>query len=332
MFQTQEKQWKLTVSLRGHKEVDYSPMLMSGLDSEPESGCKKPKNHQPSANGPSATRQRANRHTGISTTFQTKMPLHSYPIRGYKKPSNASNNIPSNALSVETDYDTQPPTPQVETDDVLEYVETENSSVHMEMSPPSKGTLVTRSYELKRYKQPRQFKCKLCGESTFSVKELNAHHCSTHDVQFCDNCGKGFSMKSTLEKHLYVHKELRYICDRCGMGFPFESHLAQHKIIHHTYPSLKCMKKNCERHFKNVGHLNRHIKQHKQGAWYYCDFCDYKNKDKCNRDSHQWIHVVGDEKYNCQICKEHFRFSTQWLRHIKKGCVPLPRSASPVYD
>ena len=64
------------------------------------------------------------------------------------------------------------------------------------------------------------------------------------------------------------------------------------------------MKKNCEHCFKNVGDLNRHVKQHKQGAWFYCDFCDYKNKDKRNKDSYQRTHVVGDENYSCLICKE----------------------------
>ena len=115
------------------------------------------------------------------------------------------------------------------------------------------------------------------------------------------------------------------------MGFPFESHLSQHKITHQTYASLKCMKKNCDRCFKNVGNLNM-CKQHKHDVWFYCDFCDYKNKDKRNTDSHQRIHVVGDEKYSCQICKERLRFSTQRLRHLKKGCVPRPGSTSSTYD
>ena len=95
------------------------------------------------------------------------------------------------------------------------------------------------------------------------------------------------------------------------MGFPFESCLSQHKITHRTYASLKCMKKNCDKCFKNVGNLNQHVKHHKCWIWFYCDFCDYKNKDKRNTDSHQQIHVVGDEKYSCNTCKERFRFSTQ---------------------
>ena len=44
-------------SLRGHKEVDYTSMLTSDLDSEPETVQRNPKKYRPSANGPSALRQ-----------------------------------------------------------------------------------------------------------------------------------------------------------------------------------------------------------------------------------------------------------------------------------
>ena len=118
-------------------------MLTSDLDSEPETRHKKPKNQRPSVNGPSASKQHANRHTGISKTFQTKTPVHLYPIRGYKKPSDAPNNVSSNTLPVETDQNTQPLSPQVEMDE---------APVHVETSPPSKEMLVTCSYELKKYK------------------------------------------------------------------------------------------------------------------------------------------------------------------------------------
>ena len=122
------------------------------------------------------------------------------------------------------------------------------------------------------------------------------------------------------------------MCDRCSMGFPFESCLSQHKITHHTYAILKCMKKNCDKCFKNVGDLNRHVKQHRRGNWFYCDFCDYKNKDKRNIDSHQRVHVVAEKKYSCDTCKERFMFSTQRLRHLKKGCMHRQGSSSLSYD
>ena len=169
-------------------------------------------------------------------------------------------------LPVETDHDGGQDAANVEMADDsehAEHVETTDSAVSVETESPKRGTLVTCSFKLRKYKRPRKFKCKICGDSSTSVKELNAHHRLTHNVQFCEDCGKGFSTASALEKHVYVHKELQFICDRCGHGFPFESQLVQHKITHHTYPSLKCMKKNCNGCFQNVGDLNRHVRQHK---------------------------------------------------------------------
>ena len=255
-LQTGQENDELPTSLRGRKGVDYTPMLTSDLDSEVETDRKKPKNYRPRASGPSTLRQQANKHSRLSKTDHTTTLIHSYPIRGYKQPVKAPTETPGSPLPVETDHSVDPESSQVETADSMEHVETEDSIPHGEPDSPVKGTLVTRSFELKKYKRPRRFKCKICGESATSVKDLNVHHRSTHDVQFCDDCGIGFFTKSALEKHIYIHKELQFVCDRCGMGFPFESRLSQHKITHHTYASLKCMKKNCDRCLKNVGDLN----------------------------------------------------------------------------
>ena len=71
-----------SLSLRGRKDVDYTSMLTSDLDSEPETDKKKPKKYRPHASGPSALRQLANKHSKSSKTEQNKIPTHSYPIRG----------------------------------------------------------------------------------------------------------------------------------------------------------------------------------------------------------------------------------------------------------
>ena len=90
-------------------------------------------------------------------------PTHSYPIRGYKKPVKASTETPGSPLPVETDHNVDPESSQVEatdspgqveTADSMEHVETEDSAPHVETGSPAKGTLVTCSFELKKYKRP----------------------------------------------------------------------------------------------------------------------------------------------------------------------------------
>ena len=141
-------------SLRGHKEVDNTSMLTSDLDSEPETVQRKPKKYRPSANGPSALRQQANKHSGASKSFQTKTPTHSYPIRGYKQPAKATNEAMDGPLPVETGINIPPKTSQVEMTDSPEQVETPEQLVNVETDSPIKGTLVTCSFELKQYKRP----------------------------------------------------------------------------------------------------------------------------------------------------------------------------------
>ena len=214
-LQISEENDERPTSLRGHKGVDYTPMLTSDLDSEVETDRKKPKNYRPHASRPSTLRQRANKCSRLSKMDHTMTPIHLYPIRGYKQPVKAPTETPGSPLPVETDHSVDPESSQVEmtdlpgpveTADSMEHVETEDSVPHGETDSPVKETLVTCSFKLKKYKRPQRFKCKICGESATSVKDLNAHHRSTHDVQFCDNCGKGFSTKSALEKHIYIHK------------------------------------------------------------------------------------------------------------------------------
>ena len=80
------------------------------------------------------------------------MPTHSYPIRRYKQPAKATNEASDSPLPVETSLNVPPKTPQVETTDSPEHVETIEQPVNVETDPPVKGTLVTCSFELKKYK------------------------------------------------------------------------------------------------------------------------------------------------------------------------------------
>ena len=162
------------------------------------------------------------------------------------------------------------------------------TTLHVEMDGSSRPSDVDS-----RIPKCRKIKCKMCMEIFGSVKDLNIYHKQDHGIVKCTKCDKYFSTQSSLDKHSYTHGELKFNCELCGKCFPFESRLDQHMVVH-TNNKLSCPKKSCDKQFKSIGDLNRHMKSHTKGGWYHCDHCDYKNKDKCNTDSHMRTHSTEE--------------------------------------
>ena len=164
--------------------------------------------------------------------------------------------------------------------------------------------------------------CKICIDSFSSIKELNEHHRKDHGVVDYELCDKKFTTQTALDKHMYLHNDLRFVCEDCGWSFPFKSRLEQHRITHQVDLSFMCKHKGCDHCFKNKGDFNRHMHSH-DDVWFKCDSCPYKNKDKRNRDSHLRIHQekgIGLERYHCECCGKAMRFNTQLRCHKETGC------------
>ena len=293
------------ILLRSKKSVDYTPMMQSDVEEEDDAPPRKQNKIRPHPNGPSPMVLQA--HETINKNNKSKK-FHTKPVTA--KPSRKP---PLNTDEAENDQNTtNAKTEPVETDNT-EDAETE--PVGTESKEKIIRTFVTKTIGIRKHKKERKAKCRICGDSFENVKELNKHHRIDHDIQFCPECGKGFNMQTSLDKHKYYHWELKFVCEHCGQGFPFVSRLKQHKITHRTIATLPCMYKNCGPTCKNLGDLNRHIGQH-DGVWFTCDFCTYCNKDKQNMNSHMKTHVEGNELYGCQHCGKHFRFSMQYRRVV----------------
>ena len=173
----------------------------------------------------------------------------------------------------------------------------------------SKGTFTTQSFHLKKSKKPRKIGCELCDTVCNSNKELTQHHQLKHNILYCDECSKAFNKPSSLAKHQYSHRELRFRCADCDEEFAFESKLKAHCISHRTLATHCCAYPNCKKCFKNKGDLTRHVKEH-DGVVHECPDCPYKNLDIRNLASHRLTHT-DIEKYVCELCSRTFRFSTQ---------------------
>ena len=200
-----------------------------------------------------------------------------------------------------------------------------STTTQADVKMPSKGTFTTQSFHLKKTKKSRKFGCKLCDTICSSNKELTKHHQLKHNILYCDECSKAFNYPSSLAKHKYSHKELRFKCSDCNESFAFESKLKAHRISHRTLATHCCAYPTCKKCFKNKGDLTRHAKEH-DGVVHKCPDCQYENPDIRNLASHRLTHT-DIEKYICELCKKSFRFSTQRRRHLRdKKCTKLSKS------
>ena len=97
--------------------------------------------------------------------------------------------------------------------------------------PKGKGSFATRSFTLKKTKRRRKYRCKLCTEVLDSAHLLTIHHQQKHGILYCDECNKAFNNPTSLVRHKYQHKELRFNCN-CGASFAFYSQLQTHSVVH----------------------------------------------------------------------------------------------------
>ena len=117
------------------------------------------------------------------------------------------------------------------------YVNTDSES---ENKQPVIGTLVMKTVGIVKRKKKRKARCKICGNSCNNVKELNQHHKDTHDIVFCLDCDKAFSTHTSLDKHMYVHKDMDYVCGPMWPKFSFreQTKTTQNHSSQSGHPSL----------------------------------------------------------------------------------------------
>ena len=194
--------------------------------------------------------------------------------------------------------------------------------------PKKPGTLVTRSYSLRKggkgssatikLKRKHKFQCTKCKTFCSSVKALNAHFKLCHRKLQCKECGKFFLTPGSYQLHKYTHQDGQFECATCKKTFPFKSQLDQHMPSHTNSRPYQCPEKDCDQTFTHEHDLKKHIKSH-SGEVHYFTRCDYSNADERLLNQHMNKHLKI-KKYFCKDCKEGFIYSNQLKRHYDKRC------------
>ena len=130
-------------------------------------------------------------------------------------------------------------------------------SAETEVDEPSPNAPVTSTSGVKR-----KYGCRLCKSRLESAQALKDHHVQTHGIMYCSDCNKAFNNQLSLTRHGYEHKSHPFVCKTCGEDFPFESQFKTHLLTHSSRRRFGCTHSNCNKHFKNKGDMNRHIKEH----------------------------------------------------------------------
>ena len=148
-----------------------------------------------------------------------------------------------------------------------------------------------------------------------------------HPPLTCEVCEKSFNTLSSLERHGYLHKELKYKCEKCGARFPFVSSMESHMVTHLKDPLHKCNFSNCDKVFFNKGNLVKHAKMHTNKK-FKCSLCEYENVDDRNLKGHMCKHS-NLKRYLCSMCLKLFKYHVQLARHLPcKSKKPSENSTS----
>lgn len=131
-----------------------------------------------------------------------------------------------------------------------------------------------------------------CTRIFATSKLLKAHirkvHCADKQRYICEQCGRGFSARYLLQRHLVVHSGVLRECSVCGVKLRGRTGLTNHLRSHLNIRVHEC--EVCKKKFTRASTCATHIKfVHKQGLLA-CDQCGRQFTSRNQWSLHMKIH------------------------------------------
>ncbi|XP_077335059.1 uncharacterized protein LOC143979427 [Lithobates pipiens] len=159
--------------------------------------------------------------------------------------------------------------------------------------------------------------CEVCGK-VFSNKWTLVKHMKIHSGErpfSCDECDKTYKCKSHLTSHMRTHTgERPYKCNQCSRRFFNHQHLVLHQVVHTGEKPYSCPV--CGKGFTRQSSVVKHSGMHAEQKRHVCSEC---GKSYCQYAS-LIVHLrqhSGEKPFVCKYCEEAFSLKDAMLRHQK---------------